>query len=92
MSPLLRGGGSERKRCTNCGRMVDADRFWRDSICEDCGSGWTQRCPRCGSTAIAEDTRKNPSGYASYAGRTVTIWECEGCGFRSRFSHDWRWE
>lgn len=83
----------EVERCGNCGREVPAGELRDDGYCRSCGdSAWTQTCPRCGATAISAETRDNPKGYHTHASGTITIWECEGCGFRSRFQHDWRWE
>lgn len=98
MSPLFGGSSDEesdrdKKRCTNCGRLKDVDDFWNDEVCNSCGkSAWTQKCPRCDSTSITSETKDNPKGYETHAPGTITIWECNECGFRSGFRHDWKWE
>lgn len=94
MTALFSGDdtGDETGQCGNCGRTVSTDELRGDGYCRRCGaSSWTQNCPRCGSTAISSETRTNPRGYRTHAPGTITVWECDSCGFRSGYRHDWRW-
>ena len=84
---------SEREQCSNCGRMVPEDEMRDDGYCKQCGDSKVEaKCPRCGATAITAEIKDNPKGYETHAPGTITIRECQGCGYRSGFRHDWKWK